>query len=251
MKLKNILLSILIVILLFAGGFYYYKLTNKNIVPTPANFLVKIDQNAQTVPDKNNDSNVSSPKNELPKSVQISMPFLSQAPFEIWDPLHEDACEEASLIMVKYFLDKKNIPSLEIADKEIKDLVGYQEKNNYGISISLEDLNKIANDYYKMTTGIVKNNITIDDIKMELTLGHPVIVPAAGKMLANPNFTNGGPVYHMLVITGYDENGFITNDPGTRKGQNFRYSFDNLFNAIHDFDANNILNGQKSILVFE
>lgn len=251
MKLKNILLSILIVILLFTGGFYFYKLTHKNIVPTPANFSVNIDQNIQTIPDKNTSSDVVSTKKELPKSVKISVPFLSQAPLVNWDALHEDACEEASLIIVKHFLDKTNIDSVEIGDGEIKDLVSYEEKNNYGLSITLDELNKIAKNYYKIKNGVVKNNITIDSIKTELSLGHPVIVPAAGKILANPNFTNGGPNYHMLVITGYDENGFITNDPGTRKGQNFRYSFDNLFNAIHDLDATNILNGQKSFLVFE
>jgi uncharacterized protein YvpB len=88
-------------------------------------------------------------------------------------------------------------------------------------------------------------------IKDELANGRPVIVGAAGKILPNPNFRNGGPNYHMLVVIGYDKNGFITNDPGTRKGQDFRYSFSDLFNAIHNWESNNILNGLKEYLVFD
>jgi len=89
------------------------------------------------------------------------------------------------------------------------------------------------------------------NIKKEIAAGHPVIVPAAGKVLPNPNFTNGGPNYHMLLIIGYDQTDFITNDPGTRNGKNFRYTYDGLINAIHDWNPNNILDGRKAVLVFD
>src|SRR3990172_1100789 len=67
--------------------------------------------------EEKNDSNPAQPANQSsPKSRDISnqvlldMPFLVQAPFAVWDPLHEDACEEASLIMVKHFFHKdKNL----------------------------------------------------------------------------------------------------------------------------------------------
>ena len=39
----------------------------------------------------------------------------------------------------------------------------------------------------------------------------------------------------MLVIIGYDHNDFITNDPGTRRGQEYRYNQDVLLNAIHNW----------------
>jgi uncharacterized protein YvpB len=186
----------------------------------------------------------------IPESVLLEVPFLSQAPFGVWDALHEDACEEASLVMLKYFSDGKKSIIKEQAEKEIQDMVAFERKNGYKPSITLEELNQIASKYYKLENGRVGKNITIEDIKKELSNGKPVIVGAAGKVLPNPNFKNGGPNYHMLVIKGYDKNGFITNDPGTRLGEGFRYSFDDLLKSIHDWDPKNILNGGKDCLVF-
>lgn len=188
---------------------------------------------------------------EIPEEVYFDLPFLSQAPFQKWDALHEDACEEASLIMVKYFLDEKKSISKEQGEKEIQEMVKYETKNDYGISITLSELNEIAKKYYNLKNGRVEKNITVEDIKKELAKGKPVIIGAAGKVLPNPNFKNGGPNYHMLVVIGYDEKGFITNDPGTRLGENFRYTFNDLYKSIHDWNEKNILNGEKNYLVFD
>jgi uncharacterized protein YvpB len=188
---------------------------------------------------------------KLSENILLDVPFLSQAPFAKWDALHEDACEEASLIMVKYFLDGIEMISKEKGEKEIQDAVAFEKKNKYELSVTLDELNEIADKYYNLKTGRVEKNITIQDIKKELSSGKPVIVGAAGKVLPNPNFKNGGPNYHMLVIIGYDEKGFITNDPGTRLGKSFRYSFDDLYKSIHDWNPKNILNGEKNYLVFD
>ena len=40
----------------------------------------------------------------------------------------------------------------------------------------------------------------------------------------------------MLVIKGYLDNSFITNDPGTKRGENFIYSIDNLLLSLADWD---------------
>ena len=39
----------------------------------------------------------------------------------------------------------------------------------------------------------------------------------------------------MLVLTGYDERNFVTNDPGTRRGYGYKYTYSILYNAIHDW----------------
>ena len=187
----------------------------------------------------------------LPDSVSLDVPFLSQAPFGVWDPLHEDACEEASLIMVKHFLAEDKTLTPTSGDVEIIKMIQHEENSGYGISVSLEQLNQIAKEFLGMQTGRIKDKATTEDIKTELAAGRPVIIPAAGKILPNPNFRNGGPNYHMLVVKGYDKKGFITNDPGTRKGESFRYTFDSLYYAMHDWDAANILNGRKAYLVFD
>lgn len=191
------------------------------------------------------------PKKEIPGKTLISIPFISQAPKKIWDALHEDACEEASLLMVDKFLQKKSAGTVEEQDKEIKSMVQYETKNKYGLSVTLEELASIAQNYSGMENPRVEKEATIEKIKQELADGRPVIIPAAGKLLPNPNFKNGGPNYHMLVVKGYDADGFITNDPGTRKGENFRYTFQALFNTIHDWNPKNIMLGQKAYLVFD
>lgn len=187
----------------------------------------------------------------LPKSSVILVPFLVQAPFANWDALHEDACEEASLLMIKHYLDNKPILSQADGDEEIREMVAYEEENGYGLSITLRELSKIASDHYSISGGRVAIDFTIDDLKKEIVAGRPVIIPASGKDLPNPNFRNGGPNYHMLVVTGYDEDEFITNDPGTKNGEGYRYKYGDLYDAVHDWDPGNISNGQKAYLVFD
>jgi uncharacterized protein YvpB len=196
----------------------------------------------------------SSPKptlSTLPEKASVDVPFLVQAPLANWDALHEESCEEASLIMVRHFLDKTKLGSAEDIDKEITDLVSYEGQNGYKVDVTVSELGEIGRKYYHLSNPRVGKNITINDIKREIAEGRPVIIPAAGKMLPNPYFTGGGPKYHMLVITGYDSKGFITNDPGTRRGHDFRYNYEDLYKAIHDWDEDNILNGPKNYLVFD
>lgn len=190
-------------------------------------------------------------KKELPKSIVLEVPFLSQAPFLKWDALHEDACEEASLLMIKYFFQGEKNISKDEGEKEIQSVIKFEKENGYEKSITLKELSEIANKFYKMKNGRIEKNINVEKIKKELADGKPVIVGAAGKILPNPNFKNGGPNYHMLVVKGYDEKGFITNDPGTRLGENFRYTFEDLQKSIHDWNEKNILNGEKNYLVFD
>ena len=60
---------------------------------------------------------------------------------------------------------------------------------------------------------------------------HVVIIPVDGQIIGNPNYTAPGPIYHMLVIRGYTSAELITDDSGTRKGQNYPYAFNTLYNA--------------------
>jgi len=244
-------------VLLVAAIFLFYKPDNNLVLGQDVENVneskVENENVLTEIKDKNKEEEKSEidEKDKTPEEISIKVPFLSQAPFQKWDALHEDACEEASLIMLKYFSDDKKMISKELAEKEIQDMVAFEKKNKYGISITLNELNEVARKYYNLKTGRVEKNITIDDIKKELSDGKPVIVGAAGKVLPNPNFKNGGPNYHMLVVVGYDKKGFITNDPGTRLGEGFKYTFEDLYKSIHDWDPKNILNGGKSYLVLD
>jgi len=75
-----------------------------------------------------------------------------------------------------------------------------------------------------------------------------------GQALGNPNFTPPGPEYHFLLIRGYNPSTdtFITNDPGTRNGELYKYSSDTLFNAIRDYPTGDhlpITSTRKAMIV--
>ena len=189
----------------------------------------------------------------VPASALLEVPFMVQAPFGVWDALHQETCEEASLMMVHAFRTERSLGTLQTIDDELKALVAWQTARGYEYDVTLAELSRIARDYYSMNTGRIITNPTITDIQSEIAAGRPVIVPAAGRLLENPNFTRGGPSYHMLVVRGYDANGFITNDPGTRRGEKFRYSYKNLMDSIRDWTGSKatILSGAKAVLVFD
>lgn len=186
---------------------------------------------------------------ELPKEINLAVPFTPQAPFADWSLPYKEACEESSLIMVNYFLKNQGLTQT-LADREILNLVEYQkQKFGYFEDTDAETTARIMRDYYGHKGAKAVYEITIDDIKKELAKGRPVIVPAAGRLLGNPFYTFPGPLYHMLAIKGYTEENFITNDPGTKRGKDFLYPFERLYGAIHDWNNGDIYNGRKAMIV--
>lgn len=189
-------------------------------------------------------------KNEaLPTEINLAVPFTSQAPFGNWQLPYQEACEEASVLMMDYFLRGKSL-SAAAANSEIVKLTEW-EKAKFGFyeDTNAEQTAVILREYFGYKNVRVAYEISIDDIKKELTNGRPVIVPAAGRLLPNPFFHQPGPLYHMLVIKGYKNGKFITNDPGTRRGENFLYSYESLYNAIHDWNNGDVYSGKKAMIV--
>lgn len=189
----------------------------------------------------------------IPDSYLISnFPFQSQAPFANWDQLHDEACEEATLALVYFYLNNKPM-NASAMDSEILKMVSWEE-SFFGShkDLNIEELSQMASEYYKLDNYKIEKNITIEDIKREVSNNHPVIVPTAGRMLGNPNFRQPGPIYHMVVVIGYDGNRIIVQDVGTRNGNRYEYSEKIFFNAIHNWAGNqeNIENGAKTMLVF-
>ena len=190
-------------------------------------------------------------KKPLPAEINLKVPFTPQAPHANWELPYGEACEEASALMVHYYFEKKTFTK-ESADKEIKKLVDFQNKK-YGFykDSTADETARFIKDYWKYKKVRVLP-ATIDAIKQELAVGRPVIIPAAGRLLGNPNFRRPGPLYHMLVVKGYTKDGkFITNDPGTRNGANFVYDQKVLMNAIHDWNGGDVNNGKKVIIVVD
>lgn len=173
-----------------------------------------------------------------PFSVQLEVPFTAQAPTANWDELHNEACEEASVIMAwAYFNNITSLPPLTV-EAEISKLTEWQQTNyGYYLSITTPETARMAEDVYGLDTEI--KTFSFQAIKEALAEDKLVILPAQGQLLGNPNFTAPGPPYHMLVITGYyTKNGidyFVTNDPGTRRGENYTYTAEVIETATGNY----------------
>ncbi len=173
------------------------------------------------------------------KATDIPVPFTSQAPFGGWsDQRQQDGCEESSSLMAVRWVAGKPLSK----DEALKEILGASDYilKKYGEYRDISAADTVAwilNDYFKYSKVALKKNITVDDIVAELNRGNVVLTPMDGQMLHNPNFTPPGPPRHMLVIRGYDPERkvFITNDPGTRKGEGYEYSAKVLFEAIRDY----------------
>lgn len=213
--------------------------------------VVEPDPEPQPEPDIEPEPTVQEPE-EIPAEFNLALPFTSQAPTGNWDALHEDACEEASFYMVQQFYagvpEGKIDPA--IADPELQRLVHAEEALGLTPSISVAE----AQDFLMKDSGtvaVIVENPTVEMIKELVASGKPVIVPAAGRELGNPFFTGEGPLYHMLVIRGYTETTFITNDPGTRMGENYVYDIDVMMEAIGDWINEDPESGPKRVMYIE
>ena len=177
------------------------------------------------------------------KNVLFNVPFTSQAPFGDWsDPRKQDGCEEAAVIMAMAWIEGEKL-TLDIADKRINAISAYEEKEygNFYDTNAEDTVKRIFKGYFKYENVEAISNINKEDIKKELFKGNLVIVPTNGRLLENPNYISPGPTTHNLVIIGYDINSkeFITNDPGTRNGEKYRYGEDILENALLDYPTGN------------
>ncbi len=185
-------------------------------------------------------------------AVNWDVPFTSQAPLANWDELHQEACEEASVLMVLRYFQGKHIGSPEQANAEIERLVAVNEALGFPVDDTAAEIIILLQSQDPTLTATLLKNPTEKVLKEVLSEGKLVIVPVAGKQLGNPYFTAPGPRYHMLVVRGYTDNGYvITNDPGTKRGKEYAYRWDVFLNAIHDWNGGDVESGEKVVVVVE
>ncbi|MFH1030637.1 MAG: C39 family peptidase [bacterium] len=192
------------------------------------------------------------------KNVLLEIPFTSQAPTGNWkDPRQQDACEEASVLMVMKWIkgEKLNPEEAEVKILAISEWEDREYKSFHDTS-ARDTMERLIKGYFNYTKAEVKENVTLDMIKAELFKGNAVIATVDGQRLKNPYYTAPGPERHMLVIIGYDadKKEFITNDPGTRRGEKYRYGENHFFSSMRDYptgDHEPIIEIEKNIIVLE
>lgn len=236
LKKKRLLYAVVfIVIIAVVAGISYYvsrhyiKSINQN--QTEADLV--LDRPAEIPSEQSGDQILETPPPpiELPESAEISMWFASQAPYGDWSEPWQNACEEAAIIIVKHYLDLSPLDKVQMHN-QILELVEWQNQN-WGGNRNLDSQTTLlmAKSFYGLN-GEVIYDYDANKIKQFIVSGVPVIIPADGRALENPNFKNGGPEYHMLVIKGYNSSQFITNDPGTRLGEGYLYPYDIVLNSV-------------------
>lgn len=189
-----------------------------------------------------------------PDAFNLAVPFTPQAPHADWSLPYKEACEEASLYMVHAYYQgvKTKQIDADTAKSAIDKIVEF-EKGLFGFyeDTTTAQTATLAEMMYGYTNVETIDNPTVEQIKTHVAAGRPVIVPLSGRQLGNPYFTAPGPIYHMFVIRGYTKDGkFITNDPGTKHGEEYVYDFDTVMNAMHDWNGDGeMTDGKKIVLV--
>ena len=217
----------------------------KEVVPAAEDINQFIAQQKTT--DVITDLKATAEEKPLPAEINLKVPFYPQAPFGNWAMPWQEACEEASVLLVanayyehNWSRDEFNTQILTLVDWENQTFGDYKHTD-------VAQTAEMLNDYLHLRT-IIHENPTVDDVKKVLAQGHLIVMTFAGKHLANPNYKNGGPNYHAMVIKGYRKDGkIITDDVGTRNGEDYVYTWDTLQNSLHDY-AEPIENGAKKMI---
>lgn len=185
----------------------------------------------------------------IPSELNLDVPFISQAPLSNWDQEHEEFCEEATVLMASKYFKQEELGVLEEIDNELHQIKNWQkEKFGFFESTTIKETARIIEEELNLKSEII-NNPTPNDIKRAIAQNKLVVIPASGRDLKNPFFKQPGPIYHMLLVKGYTADQFITNDPGTKRGENYPYSINTIMDANHDWNGGDVLNGNKVMLI--
>lgn len=233
---KNLLFIPLLVILLIGAYFIFFQTKEvpseeipEETLPTTPIVSDPLPVVPETPPEEE--------KKIIPEELTLQVPFTPQAPNANWDILHDEACEEASAIIANAFFKGDTRPLLPPAEveSEITKLTKWQQENfGYYLSIDSEETANMISEVYGLQAEVLRE-FSEDSLKALLAEEKLVLVPANGRALGNQNFTPPGPIYHMVVLTGYTKDAFIVNDPGTKRGKDYQYTYGTIRGAVGDY----------------
>jgi uncharacterized protein YoaH (UPF0181 family) len=145
---------------------------------------------------------------EIPREkIFQNVPFTSQAPTGKWkDPVFQNGCEEVALLMAEKWASGQAFGIPKEVAREIREITETEQKyfpqDPYDLSVA--DTLFLSQKYFPQLQVALLRNVTKEDLKNALFEGNIIIIPANGQKLQNPNFTAPGPLYHTLLLRGYD-----------------------------------------------
>lgn len=262
MKTRYLIINSLLIIFIIAGLGVIFRRPIIDLwdhwmaEPTPepvsvVDFINHANSNKNTDADVNANINFNAEPEPvvIPAEFNLAVPFTTQSPYAEWTEQDNESCEEAAALTVHYYRQNKTFTK-ELAKQELQTIVDFEmDYFGYYKDTTAEETAEFIKELWGYGRVDVVYDITIDDIKEQVAQGRPVILPTAGRLLGNPNFKAPGPLYHMIVVRGWTEEMIITNDPGTRKGEEYVYAPDVLYNAIHDWNGGDVDSGRKAMIV--
>ena len=132
--------------------------------------------------------------------MKLPVPYYSQY-LDIQDPFWMlRACGAASMKMVAEFHGKE-VPSVVDLCNEARDRGGYDMTNGWVHDYIVMKLNEFG-----LEASRKEGMDSLDELITSLQAGNPVIVSVEKRVLEQTRF-------HMLVLVGFDDNGFIYHEP--------------------------------------
>ncbi len=185
-----------------------------------------------------------------PTAVVHNVPFTCQAPSGNWeDPAQADGCEEACVLMVSAALGIAPGLDSTFVIAEIHKMAEY-ENLVFGsfADMGLDDTVRLLRWYlaqgldpYAASPAPIKvgaDGVSAESMKTLLGRGYVLLAPINGQKLKHPNYRPPGPLAHMVLVIGYDDEqgAFVINDPGTKHGQGMNiFSYERFVEAMGDY----------------
>jgi len=248
---KPFVIGVILVLVLGAvgAGYYMYRQIQfqKENVPAAVE-ISQIERSQQVAPGILGGTQAATQENvQVPPELNLKMTFYSQAPFGDWSEPWQEACEEASILLIANTYYNHNWTRENFRDEILK-LVTW-ENQNFGDfkNTNAVQISRMLQEYLGLKS-VIHADPTYEDVQQVLARGHLIVMTFAGKLIGNPNYRNGGPVYHAMVIKGYKSGGkVITEDVGTKNGEDYVYPWTTLQRALHDY-TDPIENGKKLMI---
>jgi uncharacterized protein YvpB len=165
---------------------------------------------------------------------QLEVPYVAQAPDGNWTAPWNEACEEASIIMIDHFYQGTAPPDTEEIKQNIRDMVTWENKTfRKNDDTTAEETEKLIQ-YLDVFDTEIKRDPTVEEIKEQIDLGRPVI--ALLNMYTLYGEQEQGDSYHVLVINGYDDEKkeFLLQDPA--RADKKTSSYETVMRALHDYN---------------
>lgn len=257
---KPVFIGAIVVLILGAAGVGHYVFRQlqfqKENVPAAVE-ISQIERSQQAAPGVSGPTQATQAatqeKIQVPAELNLKMTFYSQAPFGDWSEPWQEACEEASILLIANTYYHHDWTRENFRDEILK-LVTWEDQNfgDYR-NTSAAQISRMLKEYLGLKS-VIHADPTFEDVRQVLARGHLIVMTFAGKMIGNPNYKNGGPVYHAMVIKGYKTGAatgatdkVITEDVGTKNGEDYVYSWSTLRRALHDF-SDPIESGKKFMI---